>query len=437
MADQQLDTFDGEDDEDRKLREALSGFKEMVRSLVRETGLSTNQLTDMYGFGKGKVSTWQTAKPEQPNIPPLRFVEVLIKEARERANLQDRAAAVFLHQYGELLKLYCARANPHNVHRQMLLDYQNTLLIRELNEATNAALEKMAGLTEELETLRGDRDGERRRRITLQHQIDALRSQNQDRAAEKKTALAQRDQIRAGLKAYESDQQLEKWQPGAGQGGSHTYHPREPASVPPAPPSGPGIKRRGRVPSLIAVVVLVVSLAVYAGTQLSGDQNDSKNSADSTTDPAPTSPTPTPTPTPTSSPDPPAPTPEPPPRPTAPTVKVRWQGTLLLYSNGAPTGWWLDNRPPTQALLGDLGLECDCHPGEVVGNALAAWDGPTPPAYQQCSEMSGQLARRVVAVQEGAMACLRTQNGRLGYFTVTSVLGPSELNVEATIWDRQ
>ncbi|MEE1803498.1 hypothetical protein PUR57_33345 [Streptomyces sp. JV176] len=25
----------------------------------------------------------------------------------------------------------------------------------------------------------------------------------------------------------------------------------------------------------------------------------------------------------------------------------------------------------------------------------------------------------------------------LGYFTVTSVLGPSEFNVEATIWDRQ
>ncbi|MFE7572508.1 hypothetical protein ACFU76_37160, partial [Streptomyces sp. NPDC057539] len=229
----------------------------MVRALVRETGLSTNQLADMYGFGKGKVSTWQTAKLEQPNIPPLRFVEVLIKEARERANLRDRAAAVFLHQYGELLKLYCARANPHNVHRQMLFDYQNTLLIRELNEATNAALEKMAGLTEELETLRGDRDGERQRRISLQYQIDALRSQNQDRAAEKRTVLAQRDQMRAGLTAYESDQQLEKWQPGAGQGGSYTYHPRGPASVPPAPPSGPGVKRRGLVLSLIAVGVLL------------------------------------------------------------------------------------------------------------------------------------------------------------------------------------
>jgi len=110
---------------------------------------------------------------------------------------------------------------------------------------------------------------------------------------------------------------------------------------------------------------------------------------------------------------------------------------LRLYSNGQPTGWWLDNVPPTQAVIGDLGLECDCHPGEVVANAIAAWGGPQPPQYRQCSEMSGQLARQALAVQEGAMACLRTWDGRLGYFTVTSVSGPSDLNVQATIWDRR
>ncbi|WP_186319065.1 5'-methylthioadenosine/S-adenosylhomocysteine nucleosidase [Streptomyces sp. SAJ15] len=148
---------------------------------------------------------------------------------------------------------------------------------------------------------------------------------------------------------------------------------------------------------------------------------------------------PTPSPSPSSStPSPSPPPPEDPPRPgpTAPTVRVRWQGTLSLYSNGAPMGWWLDNAPPTRALIGDLGLECDCHPGEVVANAIAAWDGPQQPRYQQCSEMSGQLARRALTVQVGSMACLRTQNGRLGYFTVTSMPGPSQVNVEATVWDR-
>lgn len=154
------------------------------------------------------------------------------------------------------------------------------------------------------------------------------------------------------------------------------------------------------------------------------------------------------TPTPTPSPSPDAPSPEEDstptasssttePKPSAPTVRVRWQGTLLLYSNGAPTGWWLDNVPPTPATIGDLGLECDCHPGEVVANAIAAWDGSQPPKYQQCSALSGQLARRALAVQEGAMACLKTWDGRLGYFTVTSMPGPSELNVAATIWDRR
>ncbi|MFF3129844.1 RICIN domain-containing protein [Streptomyces sp. NPDC057908] len=279
MADQQLDVFGGEDEEER-LWEALSSFKELVRGLVEMTGLSTNELADRHGFGKGKVSTWQNAKREQPNIPPLQFVEALIDQARERANLQDGAADVFLRQYGELLQLYCARANPHNVHRQMLIDYQNTLLIRELNNATNAALKQIVELTEELQTLRGDRDEERRHRIALEQQIASLKSQNQDRAAEKKTALAQLDQIRADLTAYKSDQQLEKWKPGAEQGGSHTHHPHQPAFVPLPPPPGRDTKRRRPALSLIAVGVVVVSLAVYVGTQLRGDQNDHKGTAD-------------------------------------------------------------------------------------------------------------------------------------------------------------
>ncbi|MEU6934372.1 hypothetical protein AB0A05_35140 [Streptomyces sp. NPDC046374] len=107
----------------------------------------------------------------------------------------------------------------------------------------------------------------------------------------------------------------------------------------------------------------------------------------------------------------------------------------MLYSNGGPVGWWLDSVPPSNAMIGDLGLECDCHPGEVVGNALVAWDGATPPGYEDCSATRGRLARRALAVQEGAMACLRTQNGRLGSFTVTRVSGPAEFDVTVTVWD--
>ncbi|MFD0297446.1 ricin-type beta-trefoil lectin domain protein [Streptomyces sp. NPDC127118] len=274
MADQQLDVFDSED-EDGRLWEALSSFKKEVRNLVEMTGLSTNVLADRYGFGKGKVATWQNPKPEQPNIPPLRFVEVLIKEAQERENLQDGAAAVFLRQYGELLQLYCARAKPHNVHRQMLADYQNTLLIRRLNNATNAALEQIAELTEELETLRGDRDEERRRRMALEQQIDSLKSQNQSRAVEKHAAVVQQDEIRAGLAQYESNPPPVVPEPSVEQAGSHKNHP-----VPLPPPSGRDTKRRRHVLSLIAVGVVIVSLAVYAGTQLPGDRNDHKGNAD-------------------------------------------------------------------------------------------------------------------------------------------------------------
>ncbi|MFF9077739.1 ricin-type beta-trefoil lectin domain protein [Streptomyces sp. NPDC014646] len=286
MADQQLDVFDGEEEGER-LWEALSSFKKVVRDLVEMTGLSTNVLADTYGFGKGKVATWQNPKREAPNIPPLRFVEVLIKEAQERANLRDGAATVFLAQYGELLKLYCARAKPHNVHRQMLADYQNTLLIRELNNATNAALEQIAALTDELDTLRGDRDEERQHRIALQRQIDSLGSQNQNRAVEKRAALAMRDEVRAALTPYESDPLPVpvKEQQRAEQGGSHENHPG--GLVPPLPPPpGRGTKRRGLVLALIPSGVLVVCLAVYIGTQLRGDHSGPKDTAGTSPGPA-------------------------------------------------------------------------------------------------------------------------------------------------------
>lgn len=281
MADQQFDVFD-RDDEDEKLYEALGKFKGLVRGLVGLTGLSVNQLADMYGFGKGKVSIWQTPRPEQPNIPPLRFIEVLIKEAQERGNLQDGAAAAFLREYGVLLELYCARANPHDIHRKMLADYRGTLLIREMNAATNMALAELAGLTAELETLRGDRDEERLRRIALQQRIDSLQRENERRAGEKKTALVRRDQIRADLAAYEHGQQLVASQPVAELGDSHGYHPQVKAPVSSAPPSsGRGTKRRGLVTCLIAVcAVTVVSLAAYGATHLVGNRDqDDKNTA--------------------------------------------------------------------------------------------------------------------------------------------------------------
>ncbi|MFF2927126.1 ricin-type beta-trefoil lectin domain protein [Streptomyces celluloflavus] len=47
-----------------------------------------------------------------------------------------------------------------------------------------------------------------------------------------------------------------------------------------SPPPGRDTKRRRLVLSLIAVGVVVVSLAVYVGTQLPGDQNDHKGTAD-------------------------------------------------------------------------------------------------------------------------------------------------------------
>ncbi|MFF0794189.1 hypothetical protein [Streptomyces spiralis] len=274
MTDQQLDVFDG-DDEKERLFQALSAFKTMVRELFERTGQSTNEFERLHNFGDGKVSTWYTAKRTGPNIPPLRFVEVLTSEAQERGGLQDEAAALFWQQYGELLRMYCARDRPHPVHRQMLADYQDTMLIRELNTAMNAAHSTMANLMAEMETLREDRDEERQRRLTLQQRLDALRAENDQRAADKHAALVRRDRVRAELAGYERGQQLDvRHGPEADLGGSHAHHPQDGpwsglggshAHHPQAIPSGEQAFKRLPLSVKVGGAAAVAVVLVFAG----------------------------------------------------------------------------------------------------------------------------------------------------------------------------
>ncbi|MFF4796257.1 hypothetical protein ACFY2M_42955 [Streptomyces sp. NPDC001276] len=259
MADQQLDVFDSDDEEER-LFQALSAFKTMVRNLVERTGLSTNEFERMHNFGDGKVSTWATAKRTGPNIPPLRFVEDLAIEAQERGGLQDEAAVLFQQQYGELLKMYCARKVPHNTHRQMLAEYQDTMLIRELNTAMNAAHNTMVRIAAELETLREDRDGERQRRLALQQQLAALRAENDRWAADKHAALVRRDRVRAELAGYERGQQPDvRHEPAVDLGGSHAHHLQT------APALAPGTLKRFPASIKVAGATAAAVVLVFAG----------------------------------------------------------------------------------------------------------------------------------------------------------------------------
>ncbi|MER5484490.1 hypothetical protein ABT024_14875 [Streptomyces sp. NPDC002812] len=114
---------------------------------------------------------------------------------------------------------------------------------------------------------------------------------------------------------------------------------------------------------------------------------------------------------------------------------VRWKGDLVLRSNGEPSGWWLDREEPAPGIPGDIGLSCDCHPGEIEGVALVAWKGAQPPGRQDCAASKGQLVEHTLAVRAGDTVCLTTTQGRLGSLTVTAVLGPAEFLVAVTVWN--
>ena len=117
---------------------------------------------------------------------------------------------------------------------------------------------------------------------------------------------------------------------------------------------------------------------------------------------------------------------------------VWWTGNLKLGGyGGTGGGWWLDRNPPSQAVTGDLYYQSE---NEVAGVAVVRWDGAAPPDLAQCATvLNADIGRTWTAVRLETMACLRTRDGRVGYFTVTRISGPNELtpsiSVLATVWD--
>lgn len=149
---------------------------------------------------------------------------------------------------------------------------------------------------------------------------------------------------------------------------------------------------------------------------------------------------PSPTPTLPSSPTPPPSVPSSPTPPPSTAERVWWHGTLTLSGEEGVTGWFLDPVPPARAPQGDLGLNCglSCNPNELAGNAIVAWDSPSPPKQQQCADLlNTRLGQRRLDVQAGSMACFRTTDDRVGYVKVATMQDHRRMNLEVTVWQRQ
>ncbi|MFI0193088.1 hypothetical protein ACH4PW_36935 [Streptomyces sp. NPDC017082] len=466
--------------EARKEKDRLKAeFGARLKVLLDLTGLSSREFAARFPAYKDATVRKYTLGT---NLPPWDFLHDLLTEVARRTD--DPAAP---QRRAELFTAY--RTVLVDIGADLRSSDQNSLLLRLLEgeETLHRLREELAGirarenqlLADLEETGRADASpAARERQRRLEEETRVLAERRGELVRHRGALVTKLDDCRARLAVREEADGPGDLVP-AGAGGGAGAHQAWIPSLPPASSPQPRKSRARRTLRLIgfaAAVVLLAGGGAAAGIWAAGDRGTadraaspspqpttppgqmeqtptralpttdsdsqsrpSRPAASSSPEALPTEDSPTSPPEPGHDADPstPAPrlTPTPTPRLTAPAV--RWQGTLLLYSNGAPSGWWLDDRPPSRALVGDLGLECDCHPGEVDGNALAAWHGAARPTYQQCSEISGQMARRALPVQEGSMACLRTVDGRLGYFTVTGIMGPAELNLEATVWDRQ
>ncbi|MEC3973874.1 hypothetical protein [Amycolatopsis sp. H20-H5] len=216
-------------------------------------------------------------------------------------------------------------------------------------------------------------------------------------------------------------------------------YPAEPARLRTPPPARSTAARLAialAVTGVLVIVGLVVLLLQVTSSPTSpggapaGPGVVTPDSLPVTTSGPPT-PTSTPTPTPTSR------TPTPTPTPTA--VGVWWHGTLVLGGyGGTGGGWYLDPAPPSPAVTGDLSYG---DANEIVGTALAGWDGTGAPDPRRCADLlDARPGQHRLDVRVGSAACFKTSGGRVGSVTVATTPDANELTpsmtVEATVWQR-
>jgi hypothetical protein len=105
---------------------------------------------------------------------------------------------------------------------------------------------------------------------------------------------------------------------------------------------------------------------------------------------------------------------------------------------GGP-GYSLDSVPPSDAMLGDVqGTGYT----EIAGEAMVEWTATAPPTRADCTNLlNSVIGQHRVEVSVGAVVCLQTRAGRVGYLTVVALSRPGALDslttkVEATVWDK-
>lgn len=135
-------------------------------------------------------------------------------------------------------------------------------------------------------------------------------------------------------------------------------------------------------------------------------------------------------------------------------VAVWWTGTLPFDLSGLGSGYDLDQQPPVPvpSAAGDIFysnvMALPGGAGEVNGIALVQWLAAAPPTEQQCAQQIKTYRNATTAadgdtmlnIEDGAVDCLVTSGGRIGYFTIESTASPAdggqpETSLHITVWN--
>ncbi|MER6274638.1 NPCBM/NEW2 domain-containing protein [Streptomyces sp900105755] len=231
--------------------------------MLGESGLTQNQFATKYGYTSGQVSNTHREKADDRYFPRVKLIDVLCTELSERCHVQEGALVALRRLHQETLEALCAVPKPHHAHVLRLTELRNAERITAITYKIGSDQLLLAQLIEERNSLRQDRDDQRERARTLQHQIDELTEELNSLAADNRDCLLRRDGASVELDQLESSDPSMSQANAADLGVFHGKHPSASPAAPLVLPPASERRRPKHLPWIGAVVA--VPLLVFAG----------------------------------------------------------------------------------------------------------------------------------------------------------------------------
>ncbi|MDH2393867.1 helix-turn-helix domain-containing protein [Streptomyces sp. HNM0663] len=446
----------------RSLEEERREFARRLADLRSQTGMSLQECAELLNVNKTTIRNYEL--DEDPRVPPLEYLTLLIQEAQNRTNVTPDVLHDTHRAYGHLLQRL-AQSGSDAVHHRMWTVFDLTQQREELIAKLGSVHHQMQGLITERDRYRQTvHDGHAPDPAQEQHLEEQLRQLELRRA----DLCARRDGLTAQLDALGASQAQPAPRPNATPAppspvpdlGVVTPQPPSAAALPPGTaPQAP--KKKSHTTTKVVAAAAIVALAlggflIYRITE--PDTTTASTGGNPGKPQAPASPPATPTPqntpsptsqpttdtTPTTDPDDPETAPESPTTPASAPPPPEEDGYLVTWNaeySSTSGSFTIDRTGDPNSFVGvnDLdvqsnsGVDPYITPGHRNVSLGVVPSGDPIPGPSACSDIATkqQIFRHELAA--GNRYCVKA-NDTIGHFEVVNVKRTGEMNIFLIRW---